>query len=103
MILRGSGFDATSFVDPQEALRAAHLEAPDLLISDVLMPLMTGIDLAIQVQAASPSSKVLLFSGQATTRELLEDAGALGHTFEIISKPVHPTELLARIKKATAE
>ena len=39
-----------------------------------------------------------LFSGQAATADLLEKARALGHEFEILAKPVHPTDLLAKLR-----
>jgi len=40
-----------------------------------------------------------LFSGQAATADLLEQARKKGHEFEILAKPVHPQDLLARIKE----
>lgn len=98
-ILTLHGFDATPYTLPLEALQAAQFEAPDLLISDVVMPLLSGVDLAIQMQEHRPHCKVLLFSGQASTADLLEGARNGGHEFELLIKPVHPTDLLAKIKK----
>jgi DNA-binding NtrC family response regulator len=95
------GFRARAFSKPLEALEAARLEAPDLLISDVVMPLLTGIELAIQVRACCPDCKVLLFSGQASTAHLLEAASANGHDFEVLAKPVHPADLLVKIRSLT--
>lgn len=66
-ILRLQGFEATPFTEPQRALEAACSEAPDLLISDVVMPALSGIDLAIRVQQHCPDCKILLFPGQAAT------------------------------------
>jgi CheY-like chemotaxis protein len=83
---------------PLEALQAAHDKAPDLLISDVVMPVMSGIELAVQVRALCPDCKVLLFSGQAVTANLLDKARAEGHDFELLLKPVHPSDLLAKIR-----
>jgi DNA-binding NtrC family response regulator len=103
LILRHKGFDAISFQAPHEALEAARFLAPDLLISDVVMPQFSGIELAIQIQKQSPDCKVLLFSGQAATAGMLEDARANGHNFEFLSKPVHPIDLLRRIAEATGE
>jgi DNA-binding NtrC family response regulator len=104
MILRlQGGFHARSFTNPLEALQAAQVEAPDLLISDVVMPEMSGIDLAIQLREQCPGCKVLLFSGQAATAQLLSSAKEIGYTFEILSKPVHPADLLARIQDVTEE
>lgn len=102
MILRfQGGFHARSFTNPMEALRAARLDQPDLLISDVVMPELSGIDLAIQLRASCPDCKVLLFSGQAATAQLLKSAGEIGYTFEILMKPVHPAVLLAKIQDVT--
>jgi DNA-binding NtrC family response regulator len=99
MILRlQGGFHARSFTKPLDALEAAQLEAPDLLIADIVMPQLSGIDLAIQVQECCPNCKVLLFSGQASSAHLLKTARANGHDFEVLSKPVYPADLLARIR-----
>jgi DNA-binding NtrC family response regulator len=102
MILRlQGGFHARSFTKPLDALEAARLEAPDLLISDVVMPVLSGIDLALQVRAHCPECKVLLFSGQAATASMLETARAEGYDFELLLKPVHPSDLLAKIRNLT--
>lgn len=99
MILRlQGGFCARSFNQPQEALDAARLEAPDLLISDIVMPQISGIDLAIQIRECCPDCKILLFSGLASTADLLEAAKADGYDFDFLTKPVHPTELLIKIR-----
>jgi CheY-like chemotaxis protein len=98
-ILRMNGFSAKFFSCPLEALAAARLTAPDLLISDVAMPCISGIDLAIQMRALYPTCKVLLFSGQAATLDLLEGARAQGHDFDLLQKPVPPTELLFEVGK----
>lgn len=101
-ILRlNGGFRARSFTKPLEALEAVRLDAPDLLITDVVMPLLSGIELAIQVRELCPDCKVLLFSGQAATAHLLDAAGANGHNFELLVKPVHPADLLAKIRSLT--
>ena len=98
-ILQMNGFSAKFFTCPQEALSAARLKAPDLVISDVAMPGISGVDLAIQMRAQYPTCKILLFSGQAASVDLLEDARAQGHDFDLLQKPVPPTELLFEIGK----
>jgi DNA-binding NtrC family response regulator len=98
-----NGYPARSFTDPVEALAAARLDAPGLLISDVEMPGLTGIDLAIQIKAQYPECKILLFSGQATTRDLLKDARSQGHNFQLLQKPVLPSVMLATIGELVTE
>ena len=102
-ILRMNGFSARFFTDPVEALAAARLDAPDLLVSDVAMPGLTGIDLAIQIKAQYPDCKILLFSRQATTQDLLEDARSQGHNFQLLQKPVHPSVMLSMIGELATE
>jgi len=99
IILNQNGFDAFPVYTGQEAIDRALNVAPDLLISDVIFKneSLTGIDVAIKVRQSLPSCKILLFSGQAATADLLEAARAQGHEFEILAKPVHPQDLLARL------
>jgi DNA-binding response OmpR family regulator len=96
-ILKNQGFQVSCFTNPRKALEAIYTSAPDLLIADVIMPEMSGIDLAIVVREAFPSCTVLLFSGQIATSQLLESARNRGHDFEVLTKPVPPAEILARV------
>jgi CheY-like chemotaxis protein len=96
-ILRISGFVATSFTSPLDALNWTRTMIPDLLITDVVMPEMSGIELAIKIKALCADCKVLLFSGQAATADLLSAAKAEGYEFEVLLKPVHPKDLLNRL------
>ncbi len=97
-ILKLNSYDARCFTNPLEALQAIANCRPDLLISDVVMPEMSGVDLAVRMKEECPACKVLLFSGQAQTADLLEAARQQGHDFELLAKPIHPADLLARIK-----
>ena len=58
---------------------------------------MTGIEVAIAVRSRLPDCKILLFSGQAATADLLEQAKTEGREFEIVAKPIHPSDLLAKL------
>lgn len=98
-ILQMHGFSAKYFTSPLEALAAARAKSPDLLISDVEMPGLCGIDLAIQMKAQYPTCKILLFSGRPSTADLLDAARARGHNFDLLLKPVHPRVLLSEIWK----
>ena len=101
LILGGSGFYARSFTDPSMVLEEARKMEPNLLISDVSMPGMSGIDLAIEMKRLYPNCKTLLFSGQASTANLLEKAREDGHDFVLLEKPVHPVDLLREIGSST--
>lgn len=97
-ILDLNGYDASAVYTGTAAVESARALQPDLIISDVIMPDMNGIEAAINIRAFLPSCKILLFSGQAATADLLENARAQGHEFEILAKPVHPSDLLAKLK-----
>ena len=99
LILQKNGFSARAFTDPREALRAALIERPALLVSDVLMAELSGVDLAIAIRQMCPDCKVLLISGHAETTGYLDRARERGHDFYLLSKPVHPTVLLEHIRQ----
>jgi CheY-like chemotaxis protein len=99
MILNQSGFEARAVYSGEKALEMAPAFEPDMLISDVIMADLNGIDAAIRMRALRPGIKVLLFSGQAATADLLEKARAQGYEFEILAKPVHPRDLLNKLRE----
>ncbi len=98
IILNQAGFEARAVYSGDKAIEALDGFQPDMLISDVIMPGMTGIEAAIITRQRMPKCKILLFSGQAATADLLEKARSEGHEFEILAKPVHPTDLLAKLR-----
>ncbi|HEV2136691.1 MAG TPA: response regulator [Terracidiphilus sp.] len=98
MILNQSGFNARAVYSGEKALELAPTFEPDMLISDVIMADLNGIDAAIRIRALLPGIKILLFSGQAATADLLEKARSQGYEFEILAKPVHPQDLLTRLR-----
>ena len=101
IILRKSGFAVLTAFDGEGALELAAMVPPDLLLSDVMLgPGIDGTQLAVEVVNAHPDCKVLLFSGHAATMDLLHDAREAGHNFTLLTKPVHPADLLARIAQS---
>ncbi len=97
VILSQHGFATMVAYDGTAALDIAKTIPPDLLLTDVVMPGMSGVDLAIAIRQSLPNCKVLLFSGQAATVDLLAAAGEAGRDFTVLSKPLHPKDLLARL------
>jgi CheY-like chemotaxis protein len=98
MILNQSGFEARAVYSGERALELAPDFKPNMLISDVIMADLNGIDAAIRIRELLPEIKILLFSGQAATADLLEKARTEGYEFEILAKPVHPQDLLSRLR-----
>jgi CheY-like chemotaxis protein len=105
-ILSRSGYAAMTAYDAEEALEAALITPPEMLITDVVLPGMSGIELAIKMRRMYPDCKILLFSGQAATVDLLSAANGAGHHFNLLHKPIHPRDLLMHVaeglKPATA-
>ena len=98
-ILSMSGYEATAAYDGNEALDSALLAPPHLVITDVALPGMNGIELAITLQRVFPDCQIVLFSGQASTVDLLAAAGPAGRRFTLLTKPVPPERLLATVKE----
>lgn len=96
-ILRRDGYDAIPFISAEDAITSAKNLPPDLLLSDVVMPGMSGLKLALHFKQVYPDCRILLLSGQAATLDLLQAARLRGYDFEILAKPIHPRDLLKRI------
>jgi DNA-binding NtrC family response regulator len=103
VILRNAGYAASAFYNAQSALKEAESFSPELVISDVVMPGMNGVEMALVIRARYPECKILLFSGQATTVDILERVRRRGYDFELLAKPIHPTDLLARVASISDE
>jgi CheY-like chemotaxis protein len=100
-ILKHSGYNAISAYDGEAAIDVALMHPPSLLISDIVLPGMNGIELAITIQRIFPDCKVILSSGKSASARLLASAGDAGHRFVFLDKPVMPEVLLAQVSKST--
>jgi CheY-like chemotaxis protein len=97
MILTRAGYDASAVFSGEAALEFLKNNRAALVVSDVMMPGISGLDVAIQIRQLYPDCGVLLFSGNADTQSLLESAQHEGHAFEVLAKPISPQYLLERI------
>jgi DNA-binding NtrC family response regulator len=100
-ILNLTGFNACSVYSGRDAINHVVVHPIDILVSDVVMDGMTGIDAAIEICKLLPSCKVLLFSGNIGTSDMLKEAHEQGHDFDILAKPVHPSVIIDRLKAMT--
>lgn len=96
-ILRQAGFDAKTAYDGLGALEMTASFHPDYLLTDIMMPVMNGVELAIAITKMHPATKILLFSGQAGISDILEESRARGFEFPLLSKPVHPSKLIEEL------
>jgi DNA-binding response OmpR family regulator len=98
LILRSNGYMAEVAYDGPSGLATCSEIRPQLVICDVVMPGMSGIEVAIELRRQFPNCKILLYSGQAATAQMMEEARSRGHNFELLAKPVHPVQLLEKVK-----
>lgn len=98
LILEGHGYSVTTAANGQEALMAAeNRDTPfDLLLTDVIMPGMSGRILADQLSKSFPALKVLYMSGY--TDDAIVHYGMLEPGIEFIHKPFSPNVLAGRIR-----
>lgn len=99
-ILRMSGFEAAWATSGEEAISRARLWRPDVLLSDVLMRGISGIETAAEILKLHPECRVVLVSGHAETARSLDDDYPGKPGFEILRKPIHPLILLERIRES---
>jgi DNA-binding NtrC family response regulator len=97
-ILNGEGFEAITASAGDSALASAQTFGPDIVISDVVMPGMSGVELGIELRRILPRCRIILFSGQTATVDLLREARKRGHEFEIVAKPIKPQTLISMIR-----
>lgn len=95
LILKRDGYDARAVYTCRNALEMAPEFRPDILISDVLMTDLNGVDAAIEMRKLLPELRVFLLSGQSMA-EVLEQSPV--KDFELLVKPVHPRELLSKLR-----
>ena len=96
-ILNRNGFIAEAAYSGAEAIEQASRLCPELVLSDVMMPNVDGVEAAIAIREHCPDTRIVLFSGQAATVEILARARQRGHDFELLPKPIHPTQLIKHL------
>ncbi|MBL0374717.1 response regulator [Rhizobium sp. KVB221] len=94
--LRMDGHETVEAADGAEGLEALDDGRFDLLLSDIRMPVMDGIELAHKAHATHPELKILLMTGYAEQRERADDLAA--KIVDVVSKPFS----LPDIRKAVA-
>jgi CheY-like chemotaxis protein len=99
MVLNQAGFRAERAYNGQSALELALKLKPDYLLTDIVMPGMNGVDLAISVRNQLPATVIVLISGQAGVTDCLRKARDQGYEFNLLAKPIHPEKLLEYLKQ----
>jgi DNA-binding NtrC family response regulator len=97
-ILRRTGFNAKTAYDAFAALELSGSFHPDYLLTDIMMPGMNGVELAIAMTKMHPATKILLISGQAGISDILAGSREKGYEFPLLAKPVHPETLVEGLR-----
>ncbi len=95
--LKKEGYDVFATVDPKEAVEELSQSDFDLIISDIVMPYISGIELLSQIKIASPRTPIILISA-LDQKELILTAFELGAQ-DFVTKPLNLDELLLRISR----
>jgi DNA-binding response OmpR family regulator len=104
-ILRLAGFDVVVAYNAEESMQLAESFRPDIFLTDVLLGqnMVSGVEVASRIVEMLPGCRVLLLSGQAEVGDLSERARTSGYSFELLAKPIHPRELLAKLRGSSLE
>jgi len=97
-LLRTSGYQVSGVTDGQQALEAIRAQVPDLVISDVMMPRLDGLQLlaALRTDSRTAAVPVLLLSARAGPDASIE--GLLAGADDYLVKPFAAADLLARVR-----
>jgi CheY-like chemotaxis protein len=98
--LRMDGHDTVEAADGAEGLEALAGGAFDLLLSDIRMPVMDGIELTHKAAAAHPGLRILLMTGYAEQRERADDLAE--KIIDVVSKPFTLPDIRTAVARALA-
>src|SRR3954465_116100 len=98
-ILGRHGYECLAAYNGESAIAAAASFTPDVVLSDVVMPGMNGIEACVRIKKCLPDCRILLFSSQVpVAHSLMQESTRAGHRFELLAKPLEPRELVAKIE-----
>ena len=100
-ILETTGYEVVEADDGMAALELYFLEKPSLVLLDLVMKGMYGIDVLVKLREMDQQARVVVASAdiQSSTRKMVDEAGALG----FINKPFVPEQVVAAVETALAE
>jgi two-component system response regulator HydG len=98
MLLKGHGHHLVEAGDGQAALDLLRGEAVDLVITDLKMAEVSGLDVLRGAKRISPETEVILLTGHGTVESAVE--AMRGGAFDYVTKPFEPSELLHRVRNA---
>jgi len=97
------GYDVCAAVDGEDALRVARDRRPEVIVSDIMMPNLSGLDLLARLAADAELAAipVILLSAKAQLDDVR--AGLAAGAVDYVTKPFEPLDLLRRVEDAIAQ
>ena len=98
--LEEHGLDACGRADGESALEELVNDCYDLVISDVFMPCVDGLQLLIRIKNRYPNARVILMSGSSFEDDTLAEAAYLFGAEALLEKPFRPKDLMVTVERA---
>lgn len=95
--LQSDGHEVTGVADGGAAAETLQQEPFDLLLTDIVMPIMDGIALALKVARDHPDTRILMMTGYAEEKKRAHNIDALVH--DVVSKPFTLKEITAAVAR----
>jgi len=96
--LSAAGHRVTTAADGAAALEVMAHQKFDLLLTDIVMPIMDGVALALNVASAHPDTRILMMTGYADQRDRAHNLDVLIH--DIVLKPFSVEEIILKVEEA---
>ena len=101
-ILKLHGLAVLCEADGRAALETARLIPPEILIAELSLPGMSGLELAAEIARTAPDCNIILFAGPSAIVDPPPSLHELACTFSVLIKPVHPADLLDLVRRLLA-
>jgi DNA-binding NtrC family response regulator len=95
--LRSEGYEVGEYTDPAEALEDFRVDGYEVVISDIKMPRISGLEVLEQVKKEKPETYVILVTGFASKENTI--AAVTGGAYRFFRKPIDIRELIATLRE----
>jgi len=96
-ILRKNGYTPVALYSGEEALELAGRFKPDVVLSDIRMSRLDGIEAAKRIRILHPACRIILFTAHTVSAALVQLIHGLG--FELLQRPLHPERVLTALSR----
>ena len=96
-ILRKHGYRPIALYSGEEALELAQRFRPDVILSDIRMSRLDGIEAATRIRALHPDCRVILFTAHPVSAAMRQMIHRLG--FELLQRPLRPEDVLRALQR----